>query len=128
MAKVLKKKGISPDLILTSSAKRAYEFALTVAEELGYKKKNIVATKDIYMADEKEMLDVIRDIDNSVETAFMFGHNPGITYFANSLCNYNLDNIPTSGVFCIEFDTDKWKNIDYGKGKFVSFDYPKKYY
>lgn len=128
MANVLKKKGIKPDVIYSSTAVRALEFSKVIAETLDFKKKNINATKELYMADVKEMLGILRSVDNSAETVFMVSHNPYITEFANSLCNYNLDNIPTSGVFCVEFDEKKWKDIDLGKGKFVSFDYPKKYY
>ena len=128
MANVLKKKGIKPDLIYSSTAERALEFAKVIAEILDFKKKKIAATKDLYMADVKEMLGILRSVEDSAKTVFMVSHNPYITEFANSLCNYNLDNIPTSGVFCIEFDVKKWKDIDLGKGKFVSFDYPKKYY
>lgn len=128
MANVLKKKGIKPDLIYSSTAERALEFAKVIAEILDFKKKKIVSTKDLYMADVKEMLGILRSVEDSAKTVFMVSHNPYITEFANSLCNYNLDNIPTSGVFCIEFDVKKWKDIDLGKGKFVSFDYPKKYY
>jgi phosphohistidine phosphatase len=128
MAKVLKRNEINPDLIISSTAARALEFAKVIADELDYKKKKIKETKELYMADEKEMLEIIRSVDDSMSIVFMVSHNPYITEFANSLCNYNLDNIPTSGIFCVEFDTKKWKEIDFGKGKFVSFDYPKKYY
>ncbi len=129
MAKVLNKKGVAPDIIYSSTAVRALEFAKIIAEELGYKKKNIAASKDIYMAGENEMLNIIKQTDDKDETVFLVGHNPDITQFANSLCNNNnIDNIPTSGIFCIEFEADSWQEIDYGKGKFKSFDYPKKYY
>lgn len=128
MAKVLKKKGIKPDLILSSSAVRAYEFAKIIAEEFGIKKKKLISAKDLYMADENELLNIVREVNDDNETVFLVGHNPDLTNFANSLCNYNLDNIPTSGIFCVEFDIGKWKDTDYGKGKFKSFDYPKKFY
>ena len=128
MAKIMKKKGIKPDLIYSSTAVRDLEFSKVIADILDIKKKKIQATKDLYMADEKEMLGVLRSVDDNVGIVFMVGHNPYITEFANSLCNYNLDNIPTSGIFCVEFDVKKWKDIEIGKGKFVSFDFPKKYY
>lgn len=127
MAKVLKKKGIKPDLILSSTAVRALEFAEIIADKLDYKKKNIFATKDLYLAGEREMLEIVKNVKDSSKRIFLVGHNPGITDFANSLSNYSIDNIPTSGIFQIEFDVESWKDIDYGKGKFVSFDYPKKY-
>lgn len=128
MAKILKKKNIKPDLILSSTAVRAFEFAKILADEFDYKKKNIEATNNLYMADEKDMLEIVRNVDDKNETVFLIGHNPDLTYFANSLCNYNLDNIPTSGIFGVEFDVESWKDIDFGKGKFLLFEYPKKYY
>ncbi len=128
MAKVLRKKGVKPDLILSSSAIRALDFAKVIAGETGYKKTNIEVMKKLYMADENEMLILLRSVEDNNNSVFMVGHNPDLTAFANSLCNYDLDNIPTSGIFQIEFDKSSWKDIDFGKGKLVSFDYPKKYY
>lgn len=128
MAKILKKKGIKPDLIYSSTAVRALEFSKVIADTLDIKRKKLLPTKELYMADVKEMFGILRSVDDTADTVFMVGHNPYITEFANSLCNYNVDNIPTSGVFCVEFDAKKWKDIEIGKGKFVSFDYPKKYY
>lgn len=127
MAKVLRKKGIKPDLIISSTALRALDFAKIIAEELDYSRKKIIATKDLYMADERKMLEILRSADDSLNTVFIIGHNPYITEFANSLCNHNLDNIPTSGIFCMEFHVKKWNEINPGTGKFVSFDYPKKF-
>lgn len=127
MAKVLRKKGIKPDLIISSTAIRALDFAKIIAEELDYSRKKIIATKDLYMADERKMLEILRSADDSLNTVFIIGHNPYITEFANSLCNHNLDNIPTSGIFCMEFHVKKWNEINPGTGKFVSFDYPKKF-
>lgn len=128
MAKVLKKKNITPDLILSSTAVRAFEFAKILADKFDYKKKNIESTNNLYMADAKDMLEIVRNVDDKKETVFLIGHNPDLTYFANSLCSYNLDNIPTSGIFGVEFDAESWKDIDFGKGKFLLFEYPKKYY
>ncbi|MEO8446169.1 MAG: histidine phosphatase family protein [bacterium] len=128
MAKILRKKKITPDLIMSSTAVRALEFAKIIAEEADYKVKKIIATKKLYMADASDMLEMIKAIDDKNKTVFIVSHNPEITYFANSLTNYGVDNIPTSGVFGIEFNTDNWNEADFGKGIFKSFDYPKKYY
>lgn len=127
MAEILKKKNVKPDLILSSTATRALEFARIIADKLDYKKKNITSCKDLYLAGENEMLKIIQNINDANETVFMVGHNPDITNLANSLCDYKLDNIPTSGIFCVEFDLDSWKNVNYSKGIFASFDFPKKY-
>lgn len=128
MAKLLKRNEIYPDLIISSTAARANEFAKIIAEELGYKKKDILSTKNLYMADEREMLQILREVKDRSKIVFMIGHNPDLTNFANTLSKHNIDNIPTSGIFAIEFDIDSWIDVNPGKGKFVSFDYPKKYF
>lgn len=128
MAKILKKQNIKPDVILSSSAVRAYDYAKVIAEEFGIRKNQIEVTKKLYMADEEDMLDIIRSLKKSNQTVFLIGHNPDLTDFANSLTNERIDNIPTSGIFAVEFDAESWKDADFGKGKFISFDYPKKHY
>lgn len=128
MAKLLRKKKVFPDLILSSTAVRAYEYAKILAKELSYQKSNIIATKDLYMADEDDLLSTIQAIKDKIEIVFLVGHNPDITNFANSLSDDHIDNIPTSGIFSVEFDVDKWENVKPGKGRFVSFEFPKKYF
>lgn len=128
MAKVLSDKIVYPDLIISSTAVRAFEFALILAKHFDYKKKNIFSTKDLYLADADEMLRVAREIGDEYKSVFLVSHNPGITYFANSLCSCNIDNIPTSGIAAVKFDMDKWKDVAFGKGEFDFFEYPRKYY
>jgi phosphohistidine phosphatase len=128
MAKVLKKEKIKPDLILSSSAVRAFEFAKVIADELGYKKNKIEVREELYMASENDLLKTVKSISDSCEIVFLVGHNPEITNFANSLSDYKTENIPTSGIFIIGFEIEKWSEVDFGKGKFIAFEYPKKYY
>lgn len=128
MAKLLKSFNVKPDLMISSTAKRALTTAKAFAEELGYKKGNIKATDELYHADENGMLGIIKETDDSCKTLLMFGHNPEFTYFANAICDCNIDNLPTCGVLCIDFNTDSWSDVNFGKGKFISFEYPKKYF
>jgi len=128
MAKLLKSFTVKPDLIISSTAKRALTTAKAFAEELGYKKGKIKATEELYHADENDMLEIIKNADDSCSTILLFGHNPELTYFANSICDYNIDNIPTCGILCIDFIANSWKEVDFGKGKFISFEYPRKYF
>jgi phosphohistidine phosphatase len=128
MAKLLKSFSVKPDLIISSTTKRALMTAKAFAEEFGYKKGEIKATEELYHADENDMLEIIKNADDSCITILMFGHNPELTYFAHSICDYNIDNIPTCGVFCIDFKVNSWSEVGFGKGKFISFEYPKKYF
>jgi phosphohistidine phosphatase len=127
MSAILLKSGIIPELIITSKALRALRFAGILADTFGYGRNNLIITDELYLASGSEMLDLIKRITDKNNTVFLIGHNPGITHLANSLCDYNTDNIPTSGVFGIEFEIETWKNAEFGKGKFLLFDFPKKH-
>lgn len=126
MGKRLKEMQIQPDLILSSPAKRAHKTAKIIAKEIDFPKKQIVTDESIYAAGVSTLLDLIRKIDDSFRQVILIGHNPGFTDLANYLTNAQLDNIPTCGIFCTDFDIQSWKDVAEGKGTFVFFDYPKK--
>ncbi|HYF67564.1 MAG TPA: histidine phosphatase family protein [Ohtaekwangia sp.] len=128
MAKRLIEKHVHPDLMLSSSAKRAYATAKRIAKVLGFKKDNIKTDERLYHADEETILSVIHEIKSTCSTAFIFGHNPGLTDFVNTLRNDELDieNIPTCGIVAFSIPVDTWKDVTWGSGKILFYDYPKK--
>ena len=128
MAKLLSSFDVKPDLIVSSTAKRALITATAFAEEFNFKKGEIFSTDELYHADENDILGIVKNTDDSYETILLFGHNPDLTYFANSICNFNIDNIPTCGIVCVDFNVNSWNEVDFGKGKFISYEYPKKYF
>ncbi|MBA4058123.1 MAG: hypothetical protein C0490_25625, partial [Marivirga sp.] len=71
--------------------------------------------------------EVVQGLKDKSDVVMLFSHNPGLTDFANTLMNgeFDIDNIPTSGVVAFEFDVDSWNEITWGKGKMRFFDYPK---
>ena len=81
---------------------------------------------DLYHAGENELLKIVRSQKNSLESLMLFGHNPGFTWFANSLTGNYIDNVPTAGIVAVSFDCDDWNDVDFGTGNLVFFDYPKK--
>lgn len=128
MAKRLKEKSAHPDLLLSSPAKRALSTCKRFAEVLGYPKEKIKTDRDLYHADEEEILSVVRRVSDKYHTVMFFGHNPGLTYFANSLNRNelkNISNIPTCGVVSFSFDVESWNRVEFGNGKFLFFDYPR---
>jgi phosphohistidine phosphatase len=128
MGKRLKEKEFYPDLVLSSPAKRALSTARRICKVIGFKKENIKTDRRLYHADDEMMLSVLRESKAKVHTIMMIGHNPGLTDFVNSIVNeeIDIDNIPTCGVVGFSFDTDDWNKINWGTGKFLFFDYPKK--
>lgn len=119
----LSEAGISPDLLLSSPAKRAFKTAKLIAQEIKYPTKNIVTDAELYHSGTNTLLNVLRKQDDNNDLIFLFGHNPGITDFANYLSGKDIFNIPTTGVFAVKFDVDSWSRID--KGEFCFYDFPK---
>ena len=128
MGEKLQERQIMPDLILSSPAKRASKTAIAVAKAIGYPKKKIIFDEKIYHASAWYLFEMVRDLDDDCKTIMLFGHNPGFNDFADLLLNKNpVYNIVTTGVYCIKFNADQWKNVREGQGESVFYDYPKRY-
>jgi phosphohistidine phosphatase len=124
MTDALKTKKLMPDLILSSSAKRAKLTAKGLAKEIGYTGE-IKYHNALYMAEVEEVLTLIQDIDDKYNTIFLVGHNPETTELSNRMTNAYIDNIPTLGIVAIQLSIESWKNLKPGEGKLTFFIYPK---
>jgi len=125
MARRLKEKDITIDLMLSSPAKRAMSTCKRIAEVLMYPSEKIRLDDKLYHASEDKMLDIVHGLKDQHNNVMIFGHNPGLTDFVNSLVDGHIINIPTCGVVACNFTVSSWKDIDWGNGKMVFYDYPK---
>ena len=128
MGKVLADIGIKPDLIITSPAVRANTTARFYAEALGYALENVVINETIYERGPQQILYMINEFDDNLNTVILFGHNPDLSFLVKYLSNFDGGNMPTCGTACIDFDITSWTNIGEEKGKLRFFEYPKKYF
>ena len=126
MGERLAKLKIFPDRIITSPAARALATAKMIAKAIKYPSKQLIADQRVYLSSARELLSVIREVDDSCKEVFLIGHNPSITDLANNLSYESIENIPTTGVARVRFDLDTWEQVSDGTGKLVLFDYPKK--
>jgi phosphohistidine phosphatase len=78
MAGWLVKSGISPDIFVSSPAKRAEQTALIVAHGIGYRHENIVWDENIYDATLGELLKTIESHATDHYNMFLIGHCPGL--------------------------------------------------
>jgi phosphohistidine phosphatase len=125
MGNLLKKMNIIPDLMITSSANRAKTTCKLIAERLNFPVKNIRINKGLFHASEKQTYTIINDLEEKYKTIFLFGHNPGFTEICNSLSDQGIDNLPTCGIFGVEFD-GPWSHVKPLSTKFNLFLSPKK--
>ena len=126
MGRRIKEHGIRPSLIISSPAVRAWTTAKVVAEQIGYPREFLQKESGLYHASVEEILDVIVAQDNGFNNLMLFGHNPGLTDFANYLVPGLTNNLPTTGVVSVEIDTEDWSLYDLPATKLLVHDWPKK--
>ncbi|RLD90615.1 MAG: histidine phosphatase family protein [Bacteroidetes bacterium] len=112
----LKQKKILPDLIISSTAKRAKETAAILANGLGYPIDKIRYEKTIYHADTDDIFNELFALDDSIASVMVVGHNPTLTDLVNHFSKTMIDNLPTSAVAAVTFKADKWEKT--GSSKF----------
>jgi phosphohistidine phosphatase len=123
---MLKTRGITPDLMVSSPANRALSTARLLSEYLQYPLKNIKVEEHIYEAWQEDLVEVLHGIDDRFQSVVLIGHNPGLQLLASYLSDFTADNIPTCGVVALELAIDHWAEADAGQGKILFFEYPKK--
>ena len=114
------------DAIISSPAKRAKKTAESFAEIFKIKEEDILFHPALYHAAGSDFFEVIGELSNKLDTVAVFSHNPGITYFSNELItDINIDNVPTTGIFAVKIDINKWAEFKNAERQFLFFDYPK---
>jgi phosphohistidine phosphatase len=111
----LKAKKVMPGLIITSTARRAKDTALLVADGLGYPQSKVIFEEKMYHASPNSIMDELYTLEDGINSVMIFGHNPTLTYFVNQFLDPPIVNLPTSGLVAIEFDTGKWVDISAAK-------------
>ncbi len=124
MAQRLKRKKIFPDGVISSDAERAKSTFLITCDFLKCKNSPIIFTHDLYHASAQSILKVIRTADNSWETLFVFGHNPGMNEFIWKTGG-TIENLPTCGQYGLKFNVEKWESASFENSIYWFFDFPK---
>jgi phosphohistidine phosphatase len=126
MAKIMADKGYVPDLIITSTAKRARQTAKYFRKQYGIKKQDVKYEPGIYGGDEQAIFEILRKVDAAVGTVFLFGHNPTMNYLA-SLFSEDRIHVPTCGILVVELPIDQWSAIQSDHTALKHFIYPKQF-
>ncbi|MFC4632566.1 SixA phosphatase family protein [Dokdonia ponticola] len=109
-----------PDLIMSSDAMRAKTTAFFFAKAYNISEKDIVLDYKLYDFDGRDLVEVIRSCDDSIDCLMVFGHNNAMTNVVNTYGDKRIDNVPTCGFTAIEFSVNHWRDISQGKTIFTS--------
>jgi phosphohistidine phosphatase len=130
MGAYLRQRGLTPDLILSSPAVRTRETAGLVLTAL-QARVPLQFRPELYLAEPKTIVEVVRGAPDPARTLLVIGHNPGMQLAALKLSAGDPagrrdeieDKFPTAALAVIEFPLDRW--TDAKAGDLVAFDSPK---
>lgn len=124
MGQRLAERGVSPDVILSSTAARARATAELIAQALGFGAARVVADERLYGASADEVLSVIGELDDEVSCALVVGHNPETASLAHQFSD-EIHEMPTTAVAEFTFDVDAWYELDGAEPVTVRVDTPR---
>jgi phosphohistidine phosphatase len=125
MAKHLRDEGISPSLVLCSSARRTRE-TLERVEPGG----DVRVERELYGASASELLDRLRRVPDEIQSVMLIGHNPAVQELALKLAadGDRLADVerkfPTCALATLSV-RGRWGELEAGAAELVAFVRPK---
>jgi len=111
------------DAAYSSPANRALHTAMIFLRTINFPLTRFELSNELYDFSGEDVFRFIKKMDNDKDTVIIFGHNEAFTHIANSLGNMYIDNVPTSGLVQLKFDTNDWSAV--AKGITVQTLFPK---
>jgi phosphohistidine phosphatase len=109
MGQLIRREGIVPERILTSTAKRARTTATLVAEACGYRGEPL-ATPQLYLASPDDYRELLAGLQAGVASAMVVGHNPGLEQLVEALTGA-AERMPTAALARIWLELNDWTGI-----------------
>lgn len=104
--------GLVPDVILSSTAKRAKKTAEKVAKACGFEGQ-VQHLPELYLAPRATYLALLSRLGDEVARALVVGHNPGLEDLVSKLAGRQTA-FPTAALAHFEFDIDTWRPLAAG--------------
>lgn len=127
MGKLLYQNGFFPQEIISSPAERALSTAKLFCNEIKFPYKKVKINNSLYAASLNEILAVIKNLSENIESVLLIAHNPGLTDLVNYLSESRVENVPTCGIVELSSKKKSWQEIDAGSCKLGFLEYPKKH-
>jgi len=118
MGRVLRDGGLLPDLIVSSTARRARKTAEKVAQHAGYE-GSIELSPDLYLAGPGAYRRLLREISADFERVLVVGHNPGLEMLLEAATGVG-ETLPTAALAHVRLAVDAWRDFDLnGEGELI---------
>lgn len=108
MGKLMQKEGLVPDIIISSTAKRAWQTS-ELLKQGGDLEREIKFDERIYEGSPGALQQVVSEIGDH-NSAMLVGHNPGIEGFIRYLTG-SVEPMPTAAIAVIDLSIDNWHEV-----------------
>jgi phosphohistidine phosphatase len=127
----MRERGLGPDAVVASPAKRVVETLAALAE--GYGPLDADYDERIYDASPVTLLDVLREADDSATGLLLVGHNPGLQELLLGLTDRDerglrdrvREKYPTAALAIVEIRSGSWSEVRAGAGEIVELIVPR---
>ncbi len=115
----LRSRGLRPEMVLASPARRAAETVAAVAQ--GYGKLEPRYELAIYNAPTDRLIEVVRSADDDANRLLIVGHNPGLHDLILRLSGDDpmVDGFPTAALAALELPAKRWFDVGERTGRIV---------
>jgi phosphohistidine phosphatase len=132
MAAYMKAKGLQPDLVLCSAARRTRDTWALMAGTLDQPRTTYL--DEIYEAEPPALAAAIRRAPADARRLMLIGHNPGLEDLAQGLIASGdrdrrkalAEKFPTAALAVIDFDIETWRDLAPATGRLTLFMIPKR--
>lgn len=114
VAKEFSSNSIHIDAAYSSPANRALHTAMIFLRTINFPFTKFELSNELYDFSGEDVYRFLKGLNNNQDTVIIFGHNEAFTHIANSLGNMYIDNVPTSGLVQLKFDTNDWSAVTKG--------------
>lgn len=119
IAKIIRDKGLVPDLIMSSTAKRARKTAKIVAKACGYTGE-VALTPALYHASPITYIETLSRQADEHQRIMLVGHNPGLEELLEMLVE-RAEVFPTGTLALVLLPLTEWQELDYDTtGKLIN--------
>jgi len=126
MGKLLPAIADNLDAIIASDAARARQTAEIAATNAGFPGE-VAFEPEIYDGDEGDLLVLVRNLPDDFSRVMLVGHNPGFEELANRLSPDSTEpaHLPTAGLAHLQFNVDRWADVNPNGGRLAGVYSPK---
>ena len=130
IAEWIGERGLVPDLIIGSPAKRARQTARRVAKALDLDPQGVVTDERIYYGGVRDILRILAECDAEIDRVMVVGHNPTLESLVGYLAGTSVVDFdapkffPTCALARIRMPGD-WEDLEHGSGRLLELIRPK---